>query len=119
MIKGIGVDMVELSGIKDLMSDKFIDHVLSTEEKKMFENIPVEETKLSYIGGIFAAKEALFKALKSDKITGLYRDVSILQKESGTSYIVSDLIDPSLNVHVTISHTDNYTVAFVVIENTK
>ena len=71
MIIGIGIDLVELDRLKELMSDRFIDRILSPEEKKQYLNIAAENTKLSFIGGRFAAKEALFKA--TNKPVGIDR----------------------------------------------
>ena len=39
MILGIGIDSVELNRIKELLSDRFIDRILSPEEKKLYSNI--------------------------------------------------------------------------------
>lgn len=119
MIKGIGIDMVDLNVLKDSIDENFINYILSPEEKKLFENIPVEETKLSFIGGRFSAKEALFKALKKDRNTNLYKEFSIIDDETGAPTVISELLKSDELIHISITHTNNYALAYVVVENTK
>ncbi|MDY0075132.1 MAG: holo-ACP synthase [Acholeplasmataceae bacterium] len=116
MILGIGIDLVELSRLKELMSERFIDRVLSPEEKKLYLNIAAENTKLGFIGGRFAAKEALFKAISKGSGTAYYTDFSVLNKEHGEPYIQTDYFKEDEIVHLTITHTDHYAIAYVMIE---
>jgi holo-[acyl-carrier protein] synthase len=116
MIQGIGIDLVELNRIKELLSDRFIDRILSPEEKKMYLNIAAENTKLSFIGGRFAAKEALFKAISKGNGTAYYTDFSILNEDHGQPYVVYNHFKEDEIVHISITHTDQYAIAYVIIE---
>lgn len=116
MILGIGIDLVELDRIKELVSDRFIDRILSPEEKKLYLNIAAENTKLSFLGGRFAAKEALFKAISKGNGTAYYRDFSILNLDNGKPYVQTDFFQDTEIVHLTITHTDHYAIAYVLIE---
>lgn len=116
MILGIGIDLVELDRLRELISERFIDRILSPEEKKQYLNIAAENTKLSYIGGRFAAKEALFKAISKGNGTAYYRDFSILNHDHGQPYVKSDYFKDSEIIHLSITHTDHYAIAYVVIE---
>lgn len=116
MILGIGIDLVELDRIKELVSDRFIDRILSPEEKKLYLNIADENTKLSFLGGRFAAKEALFKAISKGNGTAYYRDFSILNQDNGKPYVQTDFFHDTEIVHLTITHTDHYAIAYVLIE---
>lgn len=116
MILGIGIDLVELDRLKELLSDRFIDRVLSVEEKKMYLNIAAENTKLSFIGGRFAAKEALFKAISKGNGTAYYRDFSILNHDHGKPYVETDFFKDDEIIHLSITHTDHFAIAYVMIE---
>ncbi|HOI84968.1 MAG TPA: holo-ACP synthase [Acholeplasmataceae bacterium] len=116
MIIGLGIDLVELDRLKELMSDRFIDRILSPEEKKLYLNIAAENTKLSFIGGRFAAKEALFKAISKGNGTAYYTDFSILNRENGQPYVQTDFFQDDEIIHITITHTDHHAIAYVMIE---
>lgn len=116
MIKGIGIDLVELSRIRSWIEPKFIERILSDDEKKMYDTITHEQRKLTFIGGRFAAKEALFKAISHGDKQANYRDFSILNDEHGKPYVVSMYLSDHEKVHLSISHTKHYAVAYVVIE---
>lgn len=116
MILGIGIDLVELDRLKEIVSDRFIDRILSHEEKKMYLNIAAENTKLAFVGGRFAAKEALFKAISKGNGTANYIDFAILNEESGKPYLQSDYFKQDEIIHITITHTDHYAAAYVMIE---
>ncbi|MCR3906509.1 holo-ACP synthase [Peloplasma aerotolerans] len=116
MILGIGIDLVDLNRIKELLSDRFIDRILSPEEKKLYENIAAENTKLSFIGGRFAAKEALFKAISKGHGKTNYTDFSILNEENGTPFVKTEYFSNQEIIHITITHTDMHAIAYVMIE---
>ena len=63
MIKGIGIDIIELSRIQEIMSrqNKLIDRILTANEKQLFEELPMTR-KIEFLAGRFAAKEAFSKA---------------------------------------------------------
>jgi holo-[acyl-carrier protein] synthase len=116
MILGVGIDLVDLKRISELMSDRFIERVLSENEQKIYHNIAAEQTKLSFIGGRFAAKEALFKAFSKGDGTANYTDFSVLNDENGAPYVISKHIGDDHRVMISISHTDAYAMAYVMIE---
>ncbi|HBG32291.1 MAG TPA: holo-[acyl-carrier-protein] synthase [Acholeplasmataceae bacterium] len=116
MIIGIGIDLVELDRLKELMSDRFIDRILSVEEKKLYENIAAENTKLSFIGGRFASKEAIFKAISKGPGKTNYIDFSVLNDESGKPYVKTDFFKEDEIIHISITHTDSLAIAYVMIE---
>lgn len=99
----IGIDIVKISRIeKSIKSDLFL--------KKVFSNGEIEYCKTpENYAGIFAAKEAYFKALK----TGLRFPLSKLEvchEESGKPYF-KDVE----NCDVSISHDGEYAVAAVIL----
>jgi holo-[acyl-carrier protein] synthase len=59
MIKGIGIDIIELSRIEEIVTrqKKLVDRILTENEKQTFVHLP-ERRKIEFLAGRFAAKEA-------------------------------------------------------------
>lgn len=115
MIKGIGVDIVKLSRIKKIGLERFKDRILSDLETNEYLKINHETRKLTYLGGRFAAKEALFKCFKDELKEASFKDFSILNNDDGSPYLISKYTE-GYDTYITISHTNSDAVAFVVLE---
>lgn len=115
MIYAIGTDLVELERIKTIGLERFKQKILSPDEVKEYDDIIHENRKLTYLAGRFAAKESLFKCFKTGDKTTNYKDFSILNDKDGAPYIISKHTKDYVS-HITISHTNLYAVAFVVLE---
>ena len=116
MILGMGIDLVELDRIKELLDDRFIDRILSADERKLYDNIADENAKLAFSGGRFAGKEAIFKAISKGKGKTNYKDFSILKDENGKPYVETDYFTDHEMIHITITHTAHYALSYCVIE---
>ncbi len=116
MIKGMGIDLVDLNRIKELIDDRFVDRILSSDEKKLYDNIADDKTKLSFIGGRFAAKEAIFKAVSKGGGNAYYKDFSVLNDENGKPYVISNHFTDEEIIHLTITHTNDYAMCYCLIE---
>ena len=103
MIKGIGVDLVKINRFKDV-SEHFINRVLTSLEKEEYLK---RENKIEYLASRFAVKEAYFKASQDIH----YLKISTLNDEKGKPYIVD-----KKNIHLSISHEDEYVVAYLILE---
>ena len=116
MIKGIGTDIVDLSRLKE-KDERFVHRILSDEEWKFYQTIQDENRKLTYLGGRFAAKEALFKAISKGDGNINYRDFVIINDEHGKPVLHEkpEILD-KYDIHLSISHTDTYALAYVIIE---
>lgn len=115
MIKGIGIDIIELSRIQELISRqmKFADRILTKNEKKRFQDLP-ERRKVEFLAGRFAAKEAYAKALGTGIGKNLsFLDIEIASNDLGKPYIAM----PKVKAHLSISHSRDYAVAQVIIED--
>lgn len=116
MIKGTGVDIVNVARIRKLIDeygDRFLEKILSGDEIRL---IPKANAEL-FISGRFAAKEALFK---SSGVQFSMNSISVLNDSSGKPYFSGEAITKISGggtVHLSISHDTDYAVAFVVIEN--
>ena len=108
-MKGIGVDLVDLNRI-DIHNDVFIRHILTEKEYACFLELG-EKRQREYLGGRFAGKEAYLKA-NGLGIGGIgFKDIEILNHDSGQPY----LNDP--NALISISHEKDYVIAFVVLKS--
>ncbi|WP_423800406.1 holo-ACP synthase [Neobacillus sp. SAB-20_R2A] len=114
MIKGIGIDIIELSRVHEIISrqPKFIDRVLTASEKQRFSEL-AERRKVEFLAGRFAAKEAFSKAIG----TGIGKELSFLDIEISSDGLGKPVIKkPEVCAHLSISHSRDYAVAQVVIE---
>lgn len=118
MIRGIGTDIVEISRIRKSMENpRFLEKAFTKAENEYFKT---KKAPQESVAACFAAKEALLKALGIGFADIKIKDVEILHNESGAPYIVlydklKELLGKG-NVHVSLSHSDNYATAVVVIE---
>jgi holo-[acyl-carrier protein] synthase len=121
-IYGIGTDIVDVWRLRRMDQehrDNFTRKNLSTREMSL---LPKENPE-TFIAGRYAAKEALAKALGSHGFSNA--SVTILNDGDGRPCIedAEALIrnrEPreSYAIHLSISHSFDYAVAFVVIERT-
>jgi holo-[acyl-carrier protein] synthase len=123
-IKGIGVDVVDVKRMKKVLREQG-DHFLS----KVFSDMEVtycRTKKKPYIhfAARFAAKEAVAKAMRTGW-SGVFhwRDIEVVNDQSGAPHIIlcRDVARALelYNVHLSLSHSDNTVVAFVVLESKK
>tara|TARA_B100001540_G_C15431811_1_gene472547 strand:- start:59 stop:412 length:354 start_codon:yes stop_codon:yes gene_type:complete len=113
----IGTDIVKVSRIKDLLTtkkEKFLNKVFVEEEISYCNSNPNPEIHFS---GKYAAKEAIKKALLSNDIIEhiSLKDIKVLNRDNKAPYIeIDSLID--LNYNVSISHEEEYAIAFALIQ---
>ncbi|MGN8647746.1 holo-ACP synthase [Gracilibacillus sp. HCP3S3_G5_1] len=118
MIKGIGIDIIELHRIKEIIKrqPKMLDRILTNKEKEILENLQSEKRKIEFIAGRFAAKEAFSKA----KGTGIgklsFLDIEITNHNNGAPILKSKVLTAE-TCFVSISHSENYAIAQVIIES--
>lgn len=118
MIIGTGIDIVELGRIEKLMNRQpnFVDRILTPLEKERFISLS-DKRKVEFLAGRFAAKEAYSKA----KGTGIgkdlsFQDMTIVTTEKGKPYFSEPEMADG-NVHLSISHSEQYAIAQVIIES--
>lgn len=114
MIKGIGIDIIELSRIQDILNrqKRFVDRVLTPNERLKFEDLSPAR-KVEFLAGRFAAKEAYSKA----NGTGIGEELSFLDIEIETDDSGKPVITkPRSRAHLSISHSRDYAAAQVIIE---
>lgn len=115
MIKGIGLDIVEISRIQKAndMSSKFKERILTPRELALFKELKTRR-QLEFLAGRFSAKEAYSKA----NGTGLGRycklqDIEVLPNENGQPILYFK--KEKINGFVSITHSKEYAAAQVVL----
>ncbi|MGE5790223.1 MAG: holo-ACP synthase [Syntrophaceae bacterium] len=122
MIDAVGVDIADVKRIKtalDRWGDRFVARVFSTREAEYCRRHRDEALRFA---ARFAAKEAFIKCLGSAR--GIrWHEIELLNDRAGKPvFRFSESIRKILEgrkirkVHVSISHTAEYAVAFVVFE---
>jgi holo-[acyl-carrier protein] synthase len=123
MVKGIGVDIIEVARIKKTTAknNRFVEKVYTAAEIGYCRSKYRPE---EHFAARFAAKEAFFKALGTGWRGGMaWTDISVENDELGKPGII--LSGKALeyfkknkfrDLHLSISHTKEYALAAVVIE---
>lgn len=120
---GIGTDIVEIRRIKkilELYPDKFPLKILGPEELELLNNRPKH---IEFIAGRFAAKEAILKAFGTGLRNCSWGDIIILNDDLGKPVVningnlLKMVKDHGIrNIHISISHGQEFAVAFCIIE---
>lgn len=117
MIKGIGIDLIELHRIKqgtEKMS-RLATRILTSNEQKVFGELLSENRRVEYLAGRFAAKEAFSKAAGSGIGKLSFLDIEVLSDDKGAPILVANGYE-MYNVFISITHTNQYAAAQVIIE---
>ena len=121
LIEGIGVDVVDTHRMKSVLEKQgavFVDKVFT---KKEIAYCRSRKTPHEHFAARFAAKEAVSKAMQTGW-SGKFRwkDVEVVNEPSGAPRIFLDgEVSKALKhhaLHISLSHSENTVVAFVVIE---
>ena len=115
MIKGIGLDIIEIERIEKAMArtDRFKKRILSDRELAIFATYSPSR-KVEFLAGRFAAKEAFSKALG----TGIgsacrLHDIEILRGDAGNPVLYFK--GEQVNGLVSVTHTKQYAAAQVLL----
>ncbi|RIW32742.1 holo-ACP synthase [Bacillus salacetis] len=115
MIRGIGLDIVEIERIDKLAErqPKFIKRVLTAAEADHY--LSLSGTRRSeFLAGRFAAKEAFAKACGTGIGAELsFNDIEIRKDPSGKPYVAAPV---EKGVHLSITHSRDFAAAQVIIE---
>ena len=124
MIVGVGTDIIEVTRIGDMADrhgDRFLGRVFTGRELRYAMDKPRRD---EHLAGRFAAKEAVLKAIKTGVGPGTsLKEVEVLRGRKGEPSI--ELHGRTAQVaaakgvtciHLSLSHTADHAVAFVVCE---
>lgn len=114
MIKGIGIDMIEVDRVKRLAekNPRFLKRIFTSREA---EYCLEKKNKYLHLAARFAAKEAFFKAIGKRIV---WRDVELINLPSGKPQLEIRQKECFAfdEVHVSISHLADYALAVVILE---
>lgn len=123
MIKGIGVDILEIVRIQnsiDNLGAAFLEKVFTPEEIRYCQS---KHNMAQHFAARFAAKEAVSKALATGwRGDFVWKDVEIMNDTLGQPHVtlygkLKEMLAHTA-VFVSLSHSESHVVAMVVIEGT-
>lgn len=122
MIVGVGIDLCAVARMeKQLENGRFLARFFSEEEQAYIENRG--KSAAQSMAGIFAAKEALAKALGTGLTAGEMRDICVLHDKLGApyyelrgDYAVHAAQRNITHLHLSISHDGGMAAAVAIAE---
>ncbi|MGP7819083.1 holo-ACP synthase [Niallia sp. 01092] len=115
MIKGIGIDIIELSRVQEIINRKpqFVQRILTEKEQTIYKSYQ-KTRQIEYLAGRFAAKEAFSKAMGTGIGKKLsFQDIEVDKDSLGKPFIAKPF---QQGVHLSITHSKEYAFAQVIIE---
>ena len=117
-----GVDIIETNRIS--LEEKFISRIANEKEIEYLLTYTNNQARRESLAGLWAVKEAIFKALGLGRDSGVtFKNIEIFHEQSGRPYVKLNGIAletfVSLNlteIEVSISHTKNNAIAFVMMK---
>ncbi|MGF1573174.1 MAG: holo-ACP synthase [Sumerlaeia bacterium] len=124
MILGIGTDVVEISRFKQLLErqpERSVERLFTESEKEYCDS---KQEPIIHYAARFAAKEAFLKAMGTGLTNGIrWSDMSIVKNQVGAPefFLTGRAFELTqernlLNIHLSISHTNETAIAFVILE---
>jgi len=115
MIVGHGIDIEELASIQNAVEKRegFARRVLTDKEMERFASLKGRR-QIEYLAGRWSAKEAFSKALGTGIGKLGFQDLEVLNNERGAPYFSKSPF--SGKVWLSISHTDQFVTASVILE---
>ncbi|MFC7063681.1 holo-ACP synthase [Halobacillus seohaensis] len=116
MIKGIGIDLIELERIKQSIkrNPRFVQRILTGKEQNRYETLN-SRRRIEFLAGRFAAKEAFAKAVGTGIGKLSFQDIEVLSNAEGAPQMQVTNYS-SLIIWVAITHSAEHAVAQVVLE---
>ena len=115
MIVGHGIDIEELASIQNAVEKRegFAQRVLTDKEMERFASLKGRR-QIEYLAGRWSAKEAFSKAMGTGIGKLGFQDLEVLNNERGAPYFSKSPF--SGKVWLSISHTDQFVTASVILE---
>ena len=115
MIVGHGIDIEALASIQNAVEKRegFAQRVLTDKEMERFSSLKGRR-QIEYLAGRWSAKEAFSKAIGTGIGKLGFQDLEVLNNERGAPYFSKSPF--SGKVWLSISHTDQFVIASVILE---
>jgi len=107
----VGIDIVQNRRVN--LQPKFLGHVLSAEELKLFDQFTTKRRKREFVAGRWAVKEAVIKSLASPVPMN---QLVVLNLPSGKPYLQSEHL-PVEQIKISLSHERHYSVGIAINES--
>ena len=118
MILGVGTDLCQIDRIAAALENpRFMNRIFTLRERALMEGM-CPERRAERAAGLFAAKEAVAKAIGTGFVGFGFADIEILPNELGRPVAaLSDAVPAPAGsrVHVSISHDGGMALAFAVL----
>lgn len=116
LIKGIGIDIVEMDRIEQasVKNKRFAARVLTELELDRYEKLSTNKRKVEFLAGRFTAKEAFAKANGTGIGSLSFQHIEVISDEAGKPCLSARGYD-SDKLFVSISHSKAYATAQVII----
>ena len=111
MVKGVGVDIVENRRFSD-PSPHMLERIFTSFE---LEKAKDRADRIQYFSSRFAVKEAVVKALGTGFGPLSPQDIETREDEKGRPYVMIRGLEAE-DMHISISHEKEYSIAFAVRE---
>lgn len=117
MIKGIGIDIIELERIKKSLKkgNRLVKRILTTQEQATYEKFKNGRRRVEFLAGRFAAKEAFAKATGTGIGKLSFQHIEVKSTESGAPMIHVQGFE-TYTIFISITHSRDYAAAQVIIE---
>lgn len=117
-IKGIGVDVIKISSIREVYmrhGERFLERICLEGEIKYIRS---SDTRFfERLASTFCAKEAVFKALRSEQLR--FKEIEILRRPHPTVTLYGNTLEEAkgngiTDILVSVSHDGDYCVGFAI-----
>lgn len=111
-IRGVGIDTVEISRMRDAVSiaERFLENTFSEIERVYCNSFTDRAT---HYAGTFAAKEAVRKA--TGELTRMFNEIEIRRNTQGKPEVWTDGTQRT-DIHISITHTHEQASAIALYE---
>lgn len=116
MIKGIGLDLIELDRIQQSLqkNTRIVERILTKKERKLFNQLKSTRRRVEFLAGRFAAKEAFAKAVGTGIGQLSFQHIEILPNDKGAPHLTAKGYEQN-KIFVSITHSRTVAAAQVVL----
>lgn len=120
MIKGIGVDLIEVSRVRDSISRfgaQFLERIFTKNELLEADKLKDSAQYYGFLAKRFAAKEAYAKALGTGIGSHIsFKEIEITNSQDGRPQLLDLTKSDDTITHISLSDTEEYATAYIIIE---
>ncbi len=122
MVLGLGIDIIEISRIKESIDEYGNNFLQKVYTPKEIEYCSTKANKYQHFAARFAAKEAVYKAFSTSHQEGLsWQDIEITNEPSGMPIVklngkLKSFLSKDKDLKISISHSDNFVTCVAIID---